>query len=149
MLLLSHFIQEGAMRVAEALSLRSELRQRIARHGQLLVDEAVVEADAEVPSYAQRLSQFDALRDSLLDLERRLHATNEQHGLTQLRLERDALIKASEVLFSAARQSTSEWCPVRNADQGQLRAMANDYARRARELDNQLQEANWTTDLIE
>jgi hypothetical protein len=152
------------MKLGEALSRRADLQARIHQLVTRLPASAVVQEGDEPPEDPQALlTELDAMT---AELQRLIAAVNQTNATTRLPdgrtlttalAEREVLALRQSVLRAAsdqiaagrARYSRSELRLVRHVDVGALRKEVDDLARRRRELDTAIQEANWTTDLAE
>jgi hypothetical protein len=154
------------MKLAEALILRSDrkrvydnLRGRATSMARYQEGEQPPEDAAALVAQAQ-----DALNE-LEDLIRRINRTNASSALadgvtiTDALAERDVLRLRHALLAAVAdaasgqqqqiRQMRSELKFVSAVSVPDLRDQANELAKRYRELDSQIQEANWRFDLVE
>jgi hypothetical protein len=153
------------MKLAEALILRSDrkrvyeqLRNRATSNARYQEGESPAEDARALIAAAQ-----DVLGE-LEDLIRRINVTNASftieggRTLTAALAERDVLRLRYALLTSVAdagagqgqmRQIRTELKIVSAVDVKRLRAEADAVAKRHRELDARVQEANWTVDLIE
>lgn len=154
----------SAMKLGEALNRRADLKSRINQLTGRLSDSAVVqEGDQPPEDPATLLRELDAMSDELQRLVTAINVTNAQtvlpdgRTMTAALAERDILTLRHSVLRGAAqsigsdqaRYSRSELRMVRHLDLGALRKTIDDLAARRRAVDTDLQEHNWTTDLIE
>ncbi len=150
------------MKLAEALQERADLNRRIQQLRERLQNNAIVqegEKPAEDPKALVR--ELDGCVDSLETLIARINLTNcqtvvEGRSLTQLIARRDALtlkLGAYRDLASAASQigrraARSEIKLLSTVDVQALQKQVDDMSRDLRLLDNQIQQANWTTELL-
>ncbi len=152
------------MRLGEALARRGDLQKRLAQLGVRLRESAVVQEGSEPPeSPEELLAEVDQLADELELLIAVINKTNSSTRLrsgatlTEALARRDVLALRHGVLRQAAetaaqaqtRYGRSEIRFVRLLDVASLRARLDDLARERRELDTEIQEHNWTVDLIE
>jgi hypothetical protein len=152
------------MRIGEALSRRADLQKRIAQIGPRVQASAVVqEGDSPPEDPARLLAELDELTGELETLITAINLTNAASRLgsgqtvTAALARRDILATRQSVLRSAvgavadtqARYSRSEIRMTRQIDVTALRKQIDDLARERRELDTEIQEYNWTADLIE
>jgi hypothetical protein len=150
------------MRIGEALTRRAELQRRAAQLGERLRASAVVQEGDKPPEDPQALlGELDEIASELQRLIGAINATNAASRLpdgrtvTEALAHRDVLAlrigvlrTAAEALAEAqARYSRSEIRLVRQLDAAALRSDIDALARERRELDTQIQEHNWTTDL--
>lgn len=153
------------MKLAEALSLRADTQTRIGQLRDRLNRVARVqegESPAEDPQTL--LAELDRLVSTLTDLIKRINRTNAQTAfgendetLTDALARRDVLTVESSVingLINAATQndfrySRSEIKTVATVNIAALQKRSDDLARRHRELDTAIQQANWTVDLLD
>ena len=152
------------MKVGEALTLRSQLVNRVGQLRERLKANALVQ-EGEQPSEdpAALLAEFDGV---VTELERLIVSINKTNiatrlssgeTLTEALARRDALAVRQSVLRQTAdagaeRQQRYGLAEIRilpTVDVGGLRRQADDLARERRELDARIQEANWATELSE
>jgi len=151
------------MKLAEALILRADAQKRVEQLRQRLNNNAQVqegERPAEDPQTL--LAEFDRVADQLTQLVRQINATNVATplaaGLTlaDALAERDAL-KLKHSIYSGLAQaaagqqmrySRSEIRLQSTVNVAEVQQQADQLARRHRELDTQIQAANWLTDLL-
>ena len=150
------------MKLAEALQERADLNRRIQQLQQRLSNNAVVqegESPAEDPQ--ELLAELDGCVQNLEALITRINLTNcrtleDRDSLTALLARRDALnLKLSayrDLSYNAsqlARRATHTEIKVLSAvSVPQVQKEADALARELRLLDNSIQAANWTTELI-
>jgi hypothetical protein len=160
----------AAMKLAEALSLRSDAQKRLAQLQARAVASARFQEGEDVPEDANAL--LAEAREVVAEVEslvRRINRTNAAVELepgitiTDAIARRDALASERSVLVAIAdaaagsgaraggfgRQLRSELRFLTNVPIPQLRTEADALARQYRELDTRLQEANWTTELLD
>jgi hypothetical protein len=153
------------MKLAEALILRSD-RKRVYEQLRNRAQANARYQEGETPAEEAR-TLVTAAQDVLGELEdliRRINITNasatieDGRTLTAALAERDVLRLRFALLTSVAdagaghgqmRQIRTELKIVSAIDVRRLRAEADAVAKRHRELDARIQEANWTIDLIE
>lgn len=155
------------MKLAEGLSRRGDAQKRLAQ----LQTRAVAcaryqEGEEPAENAAELLAEAHRVGDEIEDLVRRINRTNAatelQPGLTitDAIAVRDTLSKRRGVVVAVAdaaagrergwgRQLRSELREVTDLPVAQLRREADELARRYRDLDVRLQEANWATELAE
>jgi hypothetical protein len=157
------------MRLAEALLLRADRNRALEQLKQRITVSARYQEGETPPEDARALvgAASDVL-DQLEGLIRNINRTNSStvmtdgRTLTDALAERDVLrlrysmLKLSADAASGATQhvgmlraTRTELKSMRALDVTSLREQASDVARRARELDAQIQQANWTVELQE
>jgi hypothetical protein len=154
------------MKLAEALILRSD-RKRL--HDQLRARAVAMsryqEGETPPEDAGELLTKALGVLEELEDLIRRINRTNSSATtadgvtLTDALAERDVLRLRYALLTSVAdaasgsqhpaRQMRSELTYVSAVSVPEIREQANEIARRHRELDARIQEANWAVDLVE
>ena len=151
------------MKLAEALQERADLIRKIAQLGSRINDNALVQ-EGEKPNEDPK-AMLAELRSCVTRLEKLIAAINYTNctvkvdgvTLTQMIARKDTLRSLKSVLraaIEAASQSTyrargAEIKIVPTMDVGTLRKESDSVAKELRLLDNKLQQANWTFDLIE
>ena len=154
------------MKLAEALILRSD-RKRVYEQIKTRAQASARYQEGETPSEdAQALvGQAEEALNDLEDLIRRINVTNASARidggatLTAALAERDVLRLRYALLTSVAdsaagrnqqaRQIRTELRFISALSVQDLRSAADDVAKRHRELDAKIQEANWRVDLVE
>ncbi|UPL14834.1 DIP1984 family protein [Microbacterium galbinum] len=154
------------MKLAEALTARADLQRRIEQLRARITANARFQ-EGEEPSEDANALLVDAEADlaRLRDLIRRINATNARLDLgtdgtmTDALATRDVLRLRHSLLADAAasasgntqfpRQMRSELRQISALPVAELRANADRVAQELRELDNRIQQANWTYDLEE
>jgi hypothetical protein len=154
------------MKLAEALALRADATRRIEKLRGRIVDNARYQ-DGEEPAEdaASLLVQAGEACAELESLIRRINRTNAVARLgagtiTDAIARRDILKLRHSVVTAAAdaaagrehgwsRQLRSELTFVSALPVADLRAQADDVARRLRELDTNIQRTNWEADLLD
>lgn len=154
------------MKLAEALTARADLQRRIEQLRARITANARFQ-EGEEPSEDANALLVDAEADlaRLRDLIRRINATNARLELgsdgtmTDALATRDVLRLRHALLADAAasasgstqfpRQMRSELRQISALPVAELRADADRVAQELRELDNRIQQANWTNDLEE
>lgn len=154
------------MKLAEALTARADLQRRIEQLRTRITANARFQ-EGEEPSEDANALLVDAEADlaRLRDLIRRINATNARLDLgtdgtmTDALATRDVLRLRHSLLTDAAasasgntqfpRQMRSELRQISALPVAELRANADRVAQELRELDNRIQQANWTNDLEE
>lgn len=155
------------MRLAEALTARADLQRRIEQlRARIVANARYQEGEEPAEDAAALIVEADAALTQLRDLIRRINATNSRLDLgadgtmTDALASRDVLRLRHSVLTDAAaaasgsndqylRQMRSELRQVSALPVAQLRSRADAVAQELRELDNRIQQANWSNDLEE
>jgi hypothetical protein len=155
------------MRLAEALAARADLQRRIEQLRARITGSArYQEGEEPAEDPAALLVEAEEAFGQLRELITRINRTNagldlgDDGTMTDALASRDVLRLQHSVLTDAAeaasganqvgmRQMRSELRQVAALPVAPLRAAADDVARRLRELDNRIQQANWTNDLEE
>ena len=151
------------MKLAEALQERADLNRRMDQLKSRLLNNALVqegEQPAEDPM--ELLAEYDACAARLEHLMARINLTNaavrvDGMALTELMARKDALkLRAvtyrdmvSAASHTAHRATRSEIKIFSAVNVKELQKQADEMARDLRLLDNKLQQANWTVDLME
>jgi hypothetical protein len=150
------------MKLAVALSERSDLQRRIAELGVRLENNARVQ-EGEKPAEDPKLliEEMDSCLDELRDLVARINLTNSKtvsdgESITEMLARRDALSTRVKVMRSflekashlTDRYSRSEIKVVSTVDVAEMRKTVDTDAKALRMLDEKLQELNWTTELL-
>lgn len=149
------------MKLAEALNLRADLQQRVARMKERLSNNVKVQEGDEPAERPEAL--FAELEADLSQLEKlivRINNTNrdtvwEGRTLTELIAAKDVLSLHLSVLrdtlesanVRSDRFSRNEIKFVRTVDVSELQKRVDALSKEIRELDAKLQQANWTTEL--
>ena len=149
------------MKLAEALNLRADLQQRVARMKERLSNNVKVQEGDEPAERPEAL--FAELEADLTQLEKlivRINNTNrdtvwEGRTLTELIAAKDVLSLHLSVLrdtlesanVRSDRFSRNEIKFVRTVDVAELQKRVDALSKEIRELDARLQQANWTTEL--
>jgi hypothetical protein len=154
------------MKLAEALALRAEATRRIAQLRDRIVDNArYQEGEEPAEDAATLLAQTGEACTELESLIRRINRTNTAAPLgvgtiTDAIARRDVLKLRHSVITAAAdaaagrergwnRHLRSELTFISALPVADLRAQADDVARRIRELDTDIQRTNWEADLLD
>lgn len=151
------------MKLAEALSIRADLQNKVAELKQRIKESAKVqEGDEPCDNVEELYKEMDEALVQLEDLIYRINITNVQTvldgvSLTRMIAKRDVLsmrVKAlQEVVRYVAANDTRfgklELKYVRTIDVNALRKEADTYAKQHRELDLKIQSLNWTVDLMD
>lgn len=150
------------MKLGEALTVRSQLQTRFVQLRDRIAN-SVFAQEGETPPEdpARLLEELQQVASQLEDLMARINKTNLATTLADGRTITDALARrdhltilqtAIQKIAGAAsenqmRYSKAEIKMTRTVDVGALRRRADDLAKERRELDAQIQETNWQTDL--
>lgn len=155
------------MKLAEALTARADLQRRIEQlRARIVANARYQEGEEPAEDAAALIVEADAALTQLRDLIRRINATNARLDLgadgtmTDALAARDVLRLRHTVLTDAAaaasgsndqflRQMRSELRQVAALPVAKLRSQADAVAQELRELDNRIQQANWSNDLEE
>ena len=151
------------MKLAEALIIRADIQKRIAQLKGRLKDSAKVqEGDTPAEDVSELTNELDALLLQLEDLIYRINVTNMQtmhegESLTRMMARKDVLTTrlgvmrelVAHVTESDTRYGRNEIKYVRTVDVAALRRSTDEYSKQLRELDTQIQNLNWTVDLVE
>lgn len=152
------------MKLAEALILRADHKQRIELIKQRLYRNAKIqEGDQPAENPAILLEEFERTADAYQQLIQQINQTNsrtafeEGETLTDALARRDVLqIKqdayralAQTASITQDRYSRSEVRFQSAVEVAAIQKQADEYAKAYRELDAKIQAANWATDLIE
>ena len=151
------------MKVAEALALRADLQKRLEQLKQRLIKNArIQEGDKPEEDPADLQAEFDKSAQELIQLIQRINRTNSTARLADRSLadalaERDVLkIRyntyrelASAASITQARMTRSEVKFISTVSVAAIQRKADDLAKQYRELDTKIQEADWTTTLLE
>ena len=151
-----------AVKLGEALARRAELQTRLTQvRDRLRASALVQEGDEPAEDPQPLLAELDAIASELEDLIAGINVTNAQTRLesgmtlTEALARRDVLgmlhgalkAVAEATAQQQARYSRSEIRLVRTFDVGAVRARVDQLARERRQLDVEIQNANWTGDL--
>ncbi len=152
------------MKLAEGLVLRKDTHKRIEQMRERLKASALVQEGEEPPEDPQALlTELERLLGQMTRLIQQINRTNlsaalpDGKSLTDALAERDTLALHFAVLETTAtaatpkfdRMNRSEIKRVATLKVADLRRQMDDIARQRRELDTQIQSANWTTELRE
>ena len=152
------------MKLGEALAKRAELQNRLGQVRDRLRLSALVQEGDQPPEDPEPL--LAELEQVAHDLERLIAAINQTNAitrlpsgatLTQALARRDVLGLRHSALRAVAdataqrqaRYSRSEIRLVRTFDVGEVRKLVDSLAREQRELDVEIQAANWTVELTD
>lgn len=151
------------MKLAEALAERSDCQKRLEEIRDRLASSARIqegEEPAENPS--ELLSETNGIYVRLRELISAINRTNsrtpfdKERSISDVITERDLIGKQRKFLSGVADSAGSRWDRysksevryVMTVPVGELRSEADRLAKRYRELDLQIQELNWKTELI-
>jgi len=152
------------MKLAEALALRADIQKRIRGLGDRAQESAQVQEGEQPPENPEELlAQLDEIFTQLTLLIARINRTNlsatlaDGTTLTDALARRDVLALRYRTLDSianaaAAKQSRYSRSEIKNLatlNVSALRKQLDEIAQQRRELEGQLQAANWTVDLLE
>ena len=152
------------MKLAEALALRADMQKRMSGLGSRAEESAQVQEGEQPPENPEELlAQLDDLFAQLARLIARINRTNlsatlaDGTTLTDALARRDVLALRFRTLDSIAtaaaakqsRYSRSEIKMVATLNVSTLRKQLDEIAQQRRELEGQLQAANWSVDLLE
>lgn len=155
------------MKLAEALTARADLQRRIEQlRARITANARYQEGEEPAEDAAALIAEADTALEQLRQLIRRINATNSRLDLgadgtmTDALAARDVLRLQHSLLADAAaaasgandqflRQMRSELRQISALPVGELRSRADEVARALRELDNRIQQANWSNDLEE
>ena len=151
------------MKLAEALILRADAQKRLAQLRQRLANNArVQEGEAPNENPQDLLAELERALSTFNDMVKRINRTNAAvsldagRTLTDALADRDTLAlerSAINAVIEAASQpqfryGRSEIKVVNTVDVAALQKRADDLARRYRELDAAIQQANWNVELM-
>lgn len=154
------------MKLAEALTARADLQRRIEQlRARITANARYQEGEEPAEDAAALLGEAEEALGQLRDLIRRINRANARLALgadgtmTDALAARDVLRLQHSLLADAAaaasgtnsgmRQMRSELRQIAALPVAELRAAADGVAQELRELDNNIQQANWTHDLEE
>lgn len=155
---------QNHMKLAEGLVLRADAKRRIERLRERLKSAALVQEGEEPPENPNDLlDELTRLLQQTETLIERVNRTNLQAvlqsgtTLTAALAKRDILSVHFAVLETTAtaatpkfdRMNRSEIKKVPTIKVAELRRQMDDLARQRRELDTEIQAANWTVELLE
>ena len=150
------------MKLAEALQERADLARRIDSVKSRLSHNAIVQ-EGEMPAEnpAALLAEFDACTNRMEELLTRINLTNCKtvvlgQSLTALLARRDVLkikldgyrMLVNEASMTARRATRSEIKILSTVNVAELQKTVDLTAKELRQLDNAIQAANWTTELL-
>ena len=150
------------MKLASALSERADIQRRLSELSERLANNAKVqEGDTPAEDPQELLAEMDGLIDRLETLIYRINMTNskvETDGvsMTMMIARRDGLKKRIAMLrgfldcasSKVERYSRAEIAVHSTVDVRELQKQVDGFSRELRELDEKIQELNWTTELL-
>lgn len=149
------------MKLAEALSIRADLQQKVCQLKGRLKDSAKVqEGDKPSENTEDLFKELDSCLVKMENLIYRINFTNMQtvhdgEPLTKMIARKDMLNlrlsvmrEVMKYMLETDRYGRNEIKYVRTIDVTELHKKIDSYAKQLRELDLKLQELNWTTDLL-
>ena len=150
------------MKLASALSERADIQRRLSELSERLANNAKVqEGDVPAEDPKELLAEMDGLIDRLETLICRINMTNsrvESDGvsMTMMIARRDCLKKRIAMLrgfldcasSKVERYSRAEIAVNSTVDVKELQKQVDGLSRELRELDEKIQELNWTTELL-
>lgn len=152
------------MKLGEALARRAELQSRVGQvRDRLRLSALVQEGDAPPEDPAPLLAELDEVAEELQHLIANINRTNAATRLPSGATLTDALARrdvlglhhsalktvADATAQQQARYSRSEIRLARTFNVSEVRKHVDSLARAQRELDVEVQAANWTVDLVE
>lgn len=151
------------MKLAEALSLRAEMKTKINNiHGRLLQNAKVQEGEKPAESPYTLIEELESVSGEMEKLVKNINYTNcmtVENGvsLTDMIAERDVLKKKISVMKNflsnagtlVERYSNKEIKIKSTVDVAELQKKVDAMSKQFRELDMNIQRINWTADLIE
>ena len=136
------------MKLAEALSMRSDLQERLYQLETRLENNSKVQ-EGEEPNEdpAALLAELDTVASQLEDLVGRINLTNsttvcDGTTLAQLVAHRDVSKRKAQILRSFLDSASS------TVNVKEMRKSVDDIAEDVRRTDMRIQELNWTTELV-
>ena len=149
------------MKLAEALSIRADLQNRIDQlKSRLKYSAKVQEGDQPSENINELYEELDGCLSQFEEIVYRINRTNiltthEGETLTQMIARKDALKLRLSVMrdllkhvVENERYARQEIKYVRTVDVGELRKAMDKYFKQLRNLDMRLQSLNWSVDLI-
>ena len=151
------------MKLAEALSLRAEMKTKIANiHSRLNNNAKVQEGEKPAENPYTLIEELNSISDEMEKLIQNINYTNcmtVENGvsLTDMIAEKDVLQKKISILKNflsnagavVNRYSNKEIKILSTVDVAELQKKVDAMAKQLRELDMNIQRINWTVDLIE
>lgn len=150
------------MKLASALSERADIQRRLSELSERLANNAKVqEGDSPAEDPQALLSEMDSMIARLETLIYRINMTNSKVGsdgvsMTMLLARRDCMKKRLAMLrgfldcasSKVERYSRAEIAVRSTVDVAALQKQADGISKQLRELDEKIQELNWTTELL-
>lgn len=150
------------MKLASALSERADIQRRLSELSNRLANNAKVqEGDSPAEDPQALLSEMDSMIARLETLIYRINMTNSKVGsdgvsMTMLLARRDCMKKRLAMLrgfldcasSKVERYSRAEIAVRSTVDVAALQKQADGISKQLRELDEKIQELNWTTELL-
>lgn len=150
------------MKLASALSERADIQRRLSELSERLANNAKVqEGDSPAEDPQALLSEMDSMIERLETLIYRINMTNSKVGsdgvsMTMLLARRDCMKKRLAMLrgfldcasSKVERYSRAEIAVRSTVDVAALQKQADGISKQLRELDEKIQELNWTTELL-
>lgn len=153
------------MRLSQALNQRSDIKKRIDQLGKRLIRSSRIFEGEQVPENPEKLLEdLNQLTAQLTKLIAQINKTNsttlfnESSTLTDALAERDVLMLKRNMLSYVIQSATGEnMSRYRNSNiksfstvnVSDIQQQIDDLSRQYRELDDRIQEVNWTTELLE
>lgn len=151
------------MKLAEALSVRSDMNRRLQELRERIIRNAKYqEGDTPSESPTELIIEYESLTDSYMNLVIHINQTNntitlgDGKSMVSALAERDTLKQkhslyralASEATPKQDRYSKKEIKFLSSVNVSDIQLKADSAAKSLRELDSQIQQANWNNDLI-
>jgi hypothetical protein len=151
------------MKLAEALSVRSDMNRRLQELRERIIRNAKYqEGDTPSESPTELIIEYESLTDSYMNLVIHINQTNntitlgDGKNMVSALAERDTLKQkhslyralASEATPKQDRYSKKEIKFLSSVNVSDIQLKADSAAKSLRELDSQIQQANWNNDLI-
>ncbi len=152
------------MKLAEALILRADIQKRIEQLKQRLLRNAKVQQGDKPSEQPQKLlEEFEQLTSELTQLVQRINRTNSVTELKPNVILSDALATrdtlklkhgiyanlAAEATVTQSRFTKSEVKFLSTVNVAEIQKSVDSLAKEHRELDTQIQAANWQTELLD
>lgn len=152
------------MKLAQLLKYRSDLRQQVHALGEVLSGSVTIgdrystgpirqkDIDEQAPIAESARRELTAKIERLIDVTRAINLTNASElvmydgksiTLTEALAIRDTKLLEAKLLSRSTQQSTGKWV----VDRKELMRIHDNAARKARELDDLIQQANWSIDV--
>jgi hypothetical protein len=151
------------MKLAEALSVRSDMNRRLQELRERIIRNAKYqEGDTPSESPTELIIEYESLTDSYMNLVIHINQTNntitlcDGKNMVSALAERDTFKQkhslyralASEATPKQDRYSKKEIKFLSSVNVSDIQLKADSAAKSLRELDSQIQQANWNNDLI-